>query len=151
MFFEEKELKEKLDRDFCLLKMKLTNEEAKKFVDGKLNVICFYEVFNWVDSHEISGGVFMYKDNKPFKCCGAFFKLGTTLDRDYFAKNYENKPIWLGYEFDREAEVFSKDEDVAYLNFTVDRIYNSFEWQNFQTLLKMEDDWLQPDDFLEDE
>ena len=61
MFFEEKELKEKLDRDFRLLKMKLTNEEAKKFVDGKLNVICFYEVFNWIDSHEISGGVFMYK------------------------------------------------------------------------------------------
>ena len=149
MFFEEEELKKKLEDDFNLYKMKLTNEEAKAFVDGKLNVNCFYEAFELNNPRQIWGGVYMYKDNKPFRACSAYFNTYAELDEDYFENNYAWKPIWLGHEFSKEAKVFSKDEDVAYLEFNVNEIYNAFEWQNHLALLRLEEDWLQPDDYLQ--
>ena len=46
-----------------------------------------------------------------------------------------------------KAVQYREDDDIGAIVFTVDDIYNEHDWQNHLALLRLEEDWLQPDDF----
>ena len=69
------------------------------------------------------------------------------LETHDFIENYEGKLVKLDKIWSIRACQYRKDDDIGGAVFIVDDIYNEHDWQNYLALLRLEEDWLQPDDF----
>lgn len=141
----------KLRRDFYLNKQVMTFSEAQEYCKNFKKYDSRFELFDRDDQNTFQGVAYAYLNNKPYKDVKIQVRTtGLGISSDLFGKYYEAVPIRLGNILSiRALDLYSDEKDsVGAIVIQVDEIYDELDWQNYETLLKLEDDWLQPDDFF---
>lgn len=139
----------KLDEDFYLMKKIMTFSEAKEYCNNYQKYQSYFELTDRVDENTYDGIGYTYKNDKAFKKIPIRVKVsGLGLETRNFIENYEGKLVKLDKIWSMRVCHYRNDEDdIGAVIFTVDDVYNEFDWQNHLALLKLEDEWLQPDNF----
>lgn len=136
-----------LHKKFYLLKEIMNFSEANNYVDNFKNYQSYFELFNQINDTTFDGVGYTFLNGKHFKKIPIRVQesgLGMPFDR--FAEDYEGKIVKLDHIRGLKAVHYREDDDIGGVKIFADEIYNEHDWQNHLTLLRVENDWLQPDD-----
>mgnify|MGYP003414150107 CR=1 FL=1 len=137
-----------LDKDFYLMKQIMAFSEVEDYCKNYQKYQSYFELIDKVDQNTYDGIGYTYKNSKSFKKVPIRVKTsGLGLETHDFIENYEGKLVKLDKIWSIRACQCRKDDDIGGAVFIVDDIYNEHDWQNYLALLRLEEDWLQPDDF----
>lgn len=140
----------KLRQDFYLMKQTMSFQEAQAFCKDYKKYDTHFELFDRTNANQFEGIAYPYLNGKAFKKVRVQIRTsGLGMSSDIFNKYYEGVPIKLGNIISMNAlELYpNNDESVGAIIIQVDNIYDKLDWQNYQTLLRLEEDWIQPDEF----
>jgi hypothetical protein len=138
-----------LDYDFYLQKQIMSFSEVEDYCKNYHEYESYYVLLNRIDNNSFDGLGYTYKNGEPFKKVQIRVHTGGLgFEEYYFDKNYEGKLVKLDKILSmRPCHYRSDEDDIGAVVLTVDDIYTEHDWQNHLVLLKLESDWLQPDDF----
>lgn len=145
-------MEEIFEEDKFKLKDKLTIDQTKKLVATNfLGYKVLYRLYNQVDERTFDGEVFVYtKDSKPFATAPIRVHTVWGLTERRFIEDYAGKIIVLGRQTKpAKSVVFWKENDMGAIVLYVEEVLNREDWENEQALQRLEEDWLQPDDYFE--
>lgn len=137
-----------LHKKFYLQKEIMTFSETKSYIENFKDYESYFEVLDHVNDTTFDGITYTFKNNKHFKRIPIRVHVsGIGLTNHEFIENYEGKMVKLDKIRSLKAVQYRKDDDIGAIVFIVDDIYNEHDWQNHLALLRLENDWLQPDEF----
>lgn len=124
-------------------------EEARNIIEGEeKNVTAFFIARNIISEISVTGTVYFYKNDKPYRIAVARFDI-PVLDpsvREYFW-NFEGQVIKLGRQLalpQLGSAVPEIQADRAGIVYTVDDIYTKSTWKNHPRLLSLKQHNLRP-------
>lgn len=137
-----------LHEKFYLQKEIMTFSETKSYVKNFKDYDSYFEVLDRVDNTTFDGIAYTFKDNKHFKKVPIRIRTaGIGLTNHRFIEDYEGKLVKPEKIWSMKACQYRKDDDIGAVVLVADDIYNENDWQNHLVLLRLEEDWLQPDEF----
>lgn len=139
----------KLDEDFYLQKQIMSFSEAEDYCKNYQKYQSYYILLNRIDSNTFDGLGYIYQNGKAFKKVQIrVHTAGLGFEEYNFDKNYEGKLVKLDKIWSmRSCHYRSDEDDIGAVVLIVDDIYTEHDWQNHLALLRLEEDWLQPDEF----